>query len=482
MTALSQSAESAAQNLELINSQLASGGTCQLPPATIPVAGPPKLTSGCRLVGHEGRTVLRNTVGGPALNSFADGLGYTEIGHIVRPLEVDEYLYWFRYDGYWGPFGQCATLARVTSVVNGRPVTSPPMDREKHTAVLRFKKAWPCGTPAAGNQFVTLSPPDAPPAIGMTVFVTDGPSIANAGRGEFRKVAAVEGAKIWLDSPLRMNYGAAVLADINVIENVTVEGVRVESMPNDEHYTWTAIFKGHVGLKIQGVSFNGRSDIITSRDAVVQGCYDTPLQFNTATDCHVRGCRLPSFYAEEACRDIFVSDTTFGPVVGNNVITGYFAVEALKFFRVTVVGAGNLVYGWPASAFNLDGPDMTLRDITVAGSTGGGSYIGGNRLLIDGYNADSTLDVTSGSGAAISHVRSPYAHFRPNNAAGVLFDVENLAGGEGWTKIACVNWQAPRRTMLQTLGLQKTEVPKKAPKPLIGATLHDRLKRLLRPS
>jgi hypothetical protein len=457
------------QNREAIERDCANGGTCTLPAGVTVVDSPPVLSSRCTLQGDPAKgSTLSVVSGGLTINALASGLGYTEAGHVAQPVAVGEWLYRFKYDAYVIPGSPAPLLCRVVKVASDGYQTSPAPD-PRHDAVLRFGRAWPVGQPKEGDTVLALANvPATGLSAGMAIYVCDGPSVANASRGEHRRIVSVSGNRATLDRPLRQAYGNAVIASVGTLENVTVRNVVVAAPATGALVGWSAQFKGASGLRLERCHFAGICDVVSSGGAVVSECSGPALQFNTSVGCRVERCSFGAFYAEEAAGDIDVVDCEFG--VGRaepqNCCTGWFACERLRFTRCRVVGAGRAQWP-PPSAFHLHGREMSVIDCETCAHRGGSTYLGGDGLTVRGLRSDAGVFVTSGKGASISHVRGPHVEFY-DGSGGVAVDVAKLwpVAGQGWQQIACEPWSATGFA-----------VPQRAPAPKQRQPMYHRGKR-----
>lgn len=450
----------AKQNREAIEAQLANGGTCFLPAGTVAVDGSPALATGCTLAGNPRGTTLLNVGPGPTVKTFAPGLGYTRLDDITGPVEEGDWLYRF-------PYGKAKPqLCRVVHAGGGVVLTEPRGD--PNDSFLRFRKAWPCGVPKERTDTVTLSVPTDGLVVGQWVFVTDGPSVQDAARGEHRRVIGVEGSTVRLDRRLRQSYGPAVLAWIETLENVTVRDLRIEAQPNGQLVTWAAGFKGCIGLRLERCTFAGACDVITCGDSFVTDCSGPALQLNTTVGCRIERCRFGALYCEEATSDIDVTDCEFGAgrAEPQNCVTGYFACERLRFRNTRVVGAGRAEWP-PPSAFNLSGRDITLVDTEVTASRGGWTLLGGDGLVVRGFRTDGPFQIPKARRASLSQVRGPYIELVPGRAddGNVVVDASRVKVGVGWQAVAVEEWRPSGDT------LPKPLPPSKG----VRAILHDRL-------
>lgn len=428
----------ARRNRETIEAQLADGGRCELPAGVVAVDAPPTFTSGCELIGHRSGSVLRNMGQGPVIKAMAPGLGYTTTQDITGPVEVGEWM--FRY-----PYGKHEQKPRsvLCRVVQIEPSLQTDPAGESGDSLLRFRRAWPCGTPAEGADKVTLSAPADGIKVGQWMYVTDGPS-ADAARGEFRRIASIEGMVVRFNEPLRMSYGPAALAWVEPLVGVTLRNVTVEVQPNEHVVPWGCMFKGTVGLRIERCDFGGACDVITSSGAVIEDCRGGPLQLNTTTDSRIERCRQACFYAEEECQDIGLRDCVFGHgrAAIQNCITAYFRCRRLHFRNCRIVGAGSTKWP-PPSAFNVHANDSTVVDAEVTGSIGGWSLFGGSGLLIRGFRTDGPLQILKTRDSSVSQIHGPYVELVPGKAddGNRIVDATNVRVGTGWQAFAVSEWK-----------------------------------------
>jgi hypothetical protein len=434
------------QTREAIEARLRGGGTCVLDAGVVLVDRPPALPSRSVLAGSPQGSTLATAAGGPTLGSAAAGLGYTAAADVAGPVRAGEWLYRFKFD--WQYEGRVRpALCRVTKADGDAFATDPPGDPEQ-TCVLRFRQAWPCGSPREGDAAVTLAPPPAgalpAPRPGQLVFVSDGPAVADASRGEHRRVAAVSGATVRLDRPLRQSYGPAVLAAVEAVEGATVRDLTVDARPNGNPVAWSAMFKGHAGLALENVTFAGACDVVASGDVTLTNCAGPALQLNTSRGVRVDRCRFGALYCEEATGDVDCLDCEFGGALRQedaNCVKGDFACERLRFHRCRVVGAGRAQWPPPA-AFSLAGREMTLVDCEVTASRGGWSLFSGEGLVVRGFRTDGAFQVSKARGASLAQVRGPYVELVDGGAGdgNVAADCARVKAGAGWQALGCATW------------------------------------------
>lgn len=451
-----------------LDAALSQGGTATLPAGVVPVDRPPTLTSGSTLRGDPKGSTLIVTGWAPTLKVAAAGLGYAEVGHVDTPMQIGDWVYRYLFD--WQYAGTVRPqLCRVTAMSSRTTYTTVPPPHPQHNAILRFRKAWPCGQPKEGDTSVSLSDVPAVGLVaGMSVYVTDGPSVADAARGEHRRIVRVAGNTVTLDRPLRLNYGPAVLADIAAIEGATIQDCTIDAPANGNPVTWAAMFKGCVGLKVNRVRFTGAADLVACGDAVVSDCSGPALQLNTTVGCRVERCRFGALYCEEATSDVDVVDCEFGGPQRHpdaNCVTGHFHCDRLRFYRCRVVGAGRAQWP-PPGAFSLSGRDIRLIDCEVTASRGGASGVQGDGLTIRGLTSDAALFVYQPTQrASLAQIRGSYVEL-VDGTAGVAVDVAKIKAGTGWQQVACEAW-APQGA--QAIRRPPAPVPQRSP-------IHERLR------
>lgn len=452
-----------------IESALQAGGVYTLPAGVTTVDQAPKLTTGCTLAGDpKAGSTLKSLQNAPALAGFAPGMGYASVSDISGPVQVGEWMFRFKF-GQWDAKPR-SILCRVTAVTGNGFITNPRGD--PGDSFLRFRKAWPCGSPQEGQSGITLLVPSDGMTVGQWMYVTDGPS-ADAGRGEYRKVVAIDSTRITLDAPLKMSYGPAVLAWTEPLVGITVRDLRAESASSNQVANWVAAFKGTVNLKIERCDFGGMADVISSSGAVLSNLTGGAVQFNTSTDCRVQDSRVGSIYCEEESQDITVERCLIGHgrYLPQNCVTAFFRVRRLTFRDCRIVGAGSTTWP-PPSAFNLHADDSQIVDCEVANSVGAWTYFGGDRLTIHRFRSDGGVDFTGGAGISAAHLRGAYYQFRDTtNKGNVILDAVNVRPGRtGWGESLVTDWKAPQ----QAAGAAHpwTVPPAEAKRPTLG----DRMK------
>lgn len=439
------------------------GGTHTLAAGVTTVDTSPKLSSRSTLQGDVKGSTLRSASSGPTLNIYAEGLGYTQTDHVNTPMQVGDWVYRFQFGAWWSAGKSNLLLCQVTRILpNGTYQTNPP-PHPKHDAILRFKRAYPCGEPREGADSVTLTVAADGLSVGQLVFVTNGPADADAARGEHRRIVSIADRTVTLDRPLRQSYGPAVVAWIEPPENVTVRNLRVESLPNGNPVRWAAQFKGHVGLRLENVSFDGMTDLVTCGDAVVSGFSGPALQINTTVGARVERSRLGALYLEESASDITVTDCELG--VGRhpdaNIVTAWFHCSRVSLHRCRLIGAGRDQWPPPA-AIHMQGKDMSVIDCeVVATRPNSWSYLGGEGLMVRGLRSDAPVQLMGSSKRASVHgVRSPYVELVGGTPAdgNTIVDASKVVTAVGWQAVACQAWTANQP------GATAPQAPKAEPK------------------
>lgn len=426
-----------------IEAGLATAGSYTLPAGTTAVDQPPRIGSRCTLQGDpKSGSTLTIAAAPPTINAVAPGIGYASPADISGVMQPGDWVYRYTFDWYLDPTAPKPLLCQVAKVAPDGSYATSPASHPRHNAVLRFRRAVPCGQPKEGDSAVSLSNvPTAWVVAGLPVYVTDGPSVADAAKGEHRRIVSVSGNTVRLDRPLRQSYGLAVLAWIEPIEGATVRDLTIDAPSHGAGVVWAAQFKGHTGLRIENVVFRGQVDLTTCGDAVVNNVTAPALNVNTTTGLVVERCRIGAFYLEEACLDVDAVGCEFGPGrhEAQNCVTGWFACERLRFTRCRVVGAGRAQWP-PPSAFHLHGRGMEVVDCEVASSQGGSSYLGGDGLTVRGLRSDGGVFVVGAAGASVAHARTPYLDL--GDGSGVAVDCAKVRVGTGWQQVACEAWAA----------------------------------------
>jgi hypothetical protein len=458
-----------------IDNGLQNGGTYTLPAGVVEVDRWPTLTSGCTLKGDPRGTTVMRAAQTPTMNSSAPGLGYTNVSDVSGPLRVGEWVYRFQYAWWWQPDAAKALLCKVSKVTADSYATEPAPD-PRHNVILRFRQAWPCGSPQENADKVTLTVAPAGLSVGQWVYVTDGPSVADAARGEYRQIKAINGQVVSLHGRLRQSYGPAVLAWTEPLVGATVTDLRIESPSHGDHVPWSGMVKGCVNFRMERCSFNGMADLICCTDATVVDCSGPAFQLNTTSGCRMDRCRFGALYMEESASDIDVTNSEFGRgrVDIQNCVTGWFGCDRLRFRNCRIIGAGSEVWP-PPSPFNLGGKDCSLIDIEVAASRGGAAtYLSGAGIIVRGWRGDGPVYVLGSKGASVSQVRVPYLELTPADPAiqNVAVDCSYVNAGTGWQTLACQPWKASATSP------QPKQVPQKSVQAKPKSALHERLRSL----
>lgn len=451
------------ENLQIMEAQLANTNVFELPRGDFRIEGSPKIKSNDRIIAHDGGSRLINTLVGPTISSVSDGLGYTNIEHIPYPLKKGSKVAWFIYDGYATGQGSQVQWSEVVSIKSQTEFETNPPKGKQHTAIFCCKNAWYMRSAISGSQFVLVTSPIEGLTVGMWVFITPGPTTANAAWGEHRQIVKIVNQAIYFNQPLHYDHLNSVIADINTISNVTLEGVELIAQPNGHPITWGSMFKGHVNLKLIDFKCNGATDIITCRDNLILNPNCGPIQYNSTDNSRLLGGNVVSFYAEEMVDNILVDGVTFGHSI-SNAVCGWFHVNRLTFNNCLILGAGALVNGWPAYAIVAYGEDHTFNNIRIDESIGGWCNFGGTNIRINGLITDGAVALGAGTkGGSLLQVKSPWIELlevgikeKPQDAC-VYFDVNLIGRNRGWND---QRWESPPTQLIQSRATQSVIQPK----------------------
>jgi hypothetical protein len=323
-------------NRQAIEQGLLGGQTLFLPAGAISLDQAVSLTadhSGCTLAGAGPQTVLVSAGQGPrfplngtfAILGMMDTVGYSDAATFspgaFQPVgdlsnyQTGRVVYAWQFNGPWLAGGSGRTRLVVTTVTSETGLVGfqgpQPPDTSRSVKWLR---ASPIQDVKAGDLRVTLENPDDSKLFlpGQWVYVTDGPSLANEARGEFRRVVALSGNVATLDRPVRQSYTAAGLVDARPVENVTLRDLTLAQPPTGAGPLY---FRGCVNLRLERVTLGRPGDpFVRASNAMcgyltLRDCTDNAsVLLNTSHDVLVTGGRYHGLGGEEQCQDVTVRD------------------------------------------------------------------------------------------------------------------------------------------------------------------------------
>jgi hypothetical protein len=393
--------------------------------------------SGRTLQGAGPQTVLRNShyEATYPLNSTLclvswEGLGYADgLAGPARPgvltlaggaaagnFRAGSVCYAWQWDGYVKPGGQLRSRLVVTAADpktgEVRYAGDTPDPRALHA---KWMDSRPLTDVREGSPSVTLeNAADAKLyAVGRWVFVTDGPSIANEARGEYRRVTGVDGASVRLDRPLRQSYAAAALVRVRPVEDVTLRDLTLAQPVNGSAQALASART--VGLRLERVRV-GLPGERTTEVAIGACAYTTlrdcefhaSLALNTAHDLTAAGGRYLGFTGEEQCQDVTIRDCLIAPA-GRPVhgVKFHLDSERVSVLDCRIEGAGAAhPAGGAVSPLDLRGRECRVHNCRVVNSVVvpgfSASYLGGDGLRVEGLDSDLAVNVTSGRGVRLN--------------------------------------------------------------------------------
>ncbi|MFO0811106.1 MAG: hypothetical protein U0746_20955 [Gemmataceae bacterium] len=403
----------------------AKGATIQLPAGFIHLDRGLRVTGPVVLAGQgTEKTVLKNShIATPfgdncSLQAWGGGYGYVDAidgkpdGRrvVLKGNEAAKYddaglAYFFHYDGYTNATGMAFGRRRVLhGIAASRTLI---LDGEGDQ---RWDSAkWLVGSPIhdiveGATEAKLIDPADAVSyRTGMSVYVTNGPSIGNSLLGEYRTVTAVEaGGVVRINRPLRRGYAQAALARIKSIDNVTIRDLTIGRPANPDSVP--AFVNGCRGWRFERCHFEGVLDLAICGDITIRDCTgDGYLRTNTSHDVTATGGRWAGYWGEEGSMDIRLESMKF---VGSPQ-TGIGANTETE--RVTVRGV-RIEAARDSAVSTGGGREWVFEDVTIAESPKGKeaySFFGGDRLRVNGVRSDRGVVFCSGRDMKVSGVQAP---------------------------------------------------------------------------
>jgi hypothetical protein len=467
-------AKTARGNRETIENALLGGNVCQLPAGVIHLdrallLGPQH--SGGTLQGTGPTTVLRNSFSAGVgengtLQAGGTGIAYYQSAAIVgnayvldptvpgTPLPWDHpsnqselltpgaVVYQFAFDSYLSQTPPPRKRSVVVSFdrATRRLVTAPPP-----TPGLTSLK-WMAGRPVAdvkeGDRTVRLLVPldTAAYPAGRSVYVTSGPSIANAAVGEHRRVLGVDPAtgRVTLDRAVTRGYTDAALALVEPVANLTVR--RLTLAQPAEPRANPLFLQFCVGLRLDHVYSKEEKAttccLANCGDAELKDCEVNGLMLNLGHDTTVDGGVYTQIYGEEASTTTKLSNLTIkaNTVQPANGVTWHVGCDRLTLSRVRIEGFGTVVPGSGGSnAFNLGGRGLQMWDVSVNQINGVGSgYLGGDDGTVLRLTSNTPLTIQAGKGWRVVDSSSPGWDLRAGTT-GVASGTPFMPKAPGWS-------------------------------------------------
>lgn len=413
--------KAARANREAIEAGLLSAGTVVLPVGTVHLdrallLGPRH--SGGTLQGRGPGTVLKNSQSAANAENCTVQIGGTGISYYQSADVIDgEYHLHATIPGTGLPWDHWSSQAELLTPGNVVYLfafdsylthTPPPY---KRAAVKSFDPAtrrlvldrpavagltslkWMAGKPIAdvreNDRTVKLLAPanaaDYP--AGRAVYVTSGPSIANAAVGEHRRVLAADPQTgvVTLDRAVTRDYADAALACIEPVQNLTVSRLTVGQPAHPAANPLFAQFA--TGLTLDRVVASdplSTSSSMAGCGAVqITNCEWNSLHVNVSHDVVVDGGLMAQFYTEEGGTKVTLRNLLVraNPQQPGNGVTCHVGSDRLTLTNVRVEGFGSPIPGSGNSvAFMISGRGLSLTDVSVQSANG----VGAGYLSSDG--------------------------------------------------------------------------------------------------
>jgi len=314
-------------------------------------------------------------------------------------------VYAFCWDGYLKPgVGQLDTRRRVVRRI-GRSELELDGPIDPRCTVLKWLDAAPIRGPAENDQVALLEDERDLDGltVGATVFVTDGPRLANEARGEFRTIAAIDrsGKKIQFDRPLRTSYSAAAaLVRVKAVRNVTLRNLTIGA-PRAPKAVGSC-FKYCTGWRLENVRCNSFFGITGCAQFQYKNCESTEqFDLNTCHDVEIVGGHFRGLYLEEGCFDVAATGCSIGPSQINGVCD-LVGCERLRLTRVRITGSSKM-------PISLSGRECILDSVTVEETKNSmnSCYIQGDSVRTTNLTSDVPVIFRAGLNQVVSNVRAP---------------------------------------------------------------------------
>jgi hypothetical protein len=438
----------------------AAGKVIKLPAGTIHLDRALRLTpehSGVTIEGSAPGTHLRNSLDttsfwtSPSIVAIGTGFGYADLldgkpngvevtlqnGDALKNYEAGTVVYAFRWDGYTEKgVGQLATRRVVVRRSGFRSVNldepiDPRCNRLKWLDAVRIRG------PAEGDRTATLEDRndlDSLP-IGTMVQVTDGPTLANEARGEFRKIIARESdpPRVTFDRPLRTTFAAgAALVRVKSVRDVTLRDLTIDVPRNPKSVA--AVFKYCTGWQLERMRFNSYLNVAGSAQFQFKNC-ECAEQFdlNTCHDFAIKGGHYRGFYMEEGCFDVALSDCRIGPSAVNGVCT-VVGCERLRLSRVQIKGSNDM-------PITISGRECVVEAVTVEGTKNPANacYLQGERLRVTDLKSDILVNFRGGLQQTVKGIHAPRVMLGDDTddspSGGVASDIQSP-----WIRVKSKAW------------------------------------------
>lgn len=381
--------------------------------------------SGITIEGEGPQTVLKNSHDAsdfwtiPAIVAEGGGLGYadpftadddrrrvtlTETADL-RAYVPGRLVYSFRWDGYTKPDpGQHVTRHRVVRQIGFRRLElDTPVDPKAD--MLKWLDAAPIRGPKEGAVSVAIEEPAnlSMFAVGNTVLVTDGATMANEARGEFRLVTAIEQnpPAVRLDRPLRWSYAApSALVHVRPITNVTFRNLTFGKPVHEQGMACT--FKFCTNFRFDRVHCDFVFNFGACAKFQFNDCVSVEsLNLNTCQDIVINGGKYRAFYFEEGCGDIDATDCVIGPAFQNGVMT-VVDCERLRLTRCRIFGSAIM-------PLSIVGRENVFDNVTIEETKQPDikSYVCGDRTRATGVKSDVGIVFHNGVEQVVRDVQAP---------------------------------------------------------------------------
>lgn len=396
----------AKSNREFIESK---SGFITLPPGRIEFDQAPALKSGTTLQGVPGSTVLgqRYKTDQFPLNASvtAAGSGQSHVDHFshagprkittAAPCPVGSLVYLWRSTETNVP--SPVRERRTIIARSGNELTLDGAVDARANVLKWFSDANPIADVLEGTSVVNVLRGPIP-AVGSTVLVTAGPSIANESTGELRIVSGVSQSAVTLDRPLRRSYRDAALARVTLVENVRLVDLVIELPVNAQSECLQA-----------SLCRNWRLDRCRIAKFACGNCADwrfTDCDIGTAYvagsshDMQFQGCRIGRAIFEEGTHDCTISDCRIGPCDKNQNCVSVLTQSE----RITVRNSSLLGGGWPSSQiyFGTPGRECIFDGLIMSGKRP--CWLSGPGMRLTAILSDGELSVPAGT--SVSQVRA----------------------------------------------------------------------------
>lgn len=385
--------------------------------------------SGVTIQGEGPQTVLVNSHDiatfwtNPSLVALGTGLGYAddvdgapdgvhvtlEDAAVHRDYEPGTLVYAWVWDGHTKPeIGQLTTRRRVVRRIGLRDLElDGPVD--SRCDKLKWLDAAPIHGPKEGEKSVVLE--DAADlhgfGVNQTILITDGPTMANEARGEFRTITDIDRSppRVHVDRPFRCSYAApAALVRIRVVKDVTLKDFTIGKPPHPKAVA--ASFKFCTGWRLENVRSQWYLAIGGASQFMITNCdIEDQTDLNTCHDIQMLSSRLRGLYLEEGCFDIGATNCKIGPS-GTNGVYGVFHCERMRLTRVQITES-------TVMPIVLGGRQNTVEAVVVEKTRDARNlcYIDGEGTTTSDLSSDVGVVFRAGLRQVVADVQAPAVTF-----------------------------------------------------------------------